>query len=47
MGRTTVALSLDESIYEKYQKCCKENHMIQSHKIQAIMKKELEEKKNV
>jgi len=47
MGRKTVALSFDESIYENYQKYCEENHMILSRKVEALMKKDLEEKKNV
>ena len=42
MGRKTVALSLDEDIYEKYQKYCSDNQMIVSRKIDALMKKELE-----
>jgi hypothetical protein len=41
MGRKTVALSLDSTIYERYQKYCKENHMILSRKVEALMKKEL------
>ena len=45
MGRKTVALSMDEDIYEKYQKYCEENHMILSRKVEALMKKELEEVK--
>jgi len=47
MGRKTVALSFDEEIYENYQKYCKENHMILSRKVEALMKKELGEKNNV
>ncbi len=47
MGRKTVALSMDEEIYNKYQKYCKDNHMILSRKVEALMKRELEEKKNV
>lgn len=43
MGRKTVALSLDEDIYEAYQKYCEENHMILSRKVEALMKKELGE----
>ena len=43
MGRKTVALSMDENIYEKYQKYCEENHMILSRKVEALMKKELDE----
>ena len=43
MGRKTVALSLDEEIYEKYQQYCEEHHMILSRKVEALMKKELDE----
>ena len=42
MGRKTVALSLDEEIYEKYQAYCKNNFIILSRKIEDMMKKELE-----
>jgi len=42
MGRKTVALSLDEDIYERYQKYCSANQMVVSRKIDALMKKELE-----
>jgi len=42
MGRKTVALSLDEEIYEKYQEYCKDNFIVLSRKIEDIMKKELE-----
>lgn len=44
MGRKTVALSVDEEIYKNYQKYCQENHMILSRKVEALMKKDLEEK---
>ncbi len=43
MGRKTFALSLDENIYEKYQKYCKENGMILSRKVEFLIKNELEE----
>jgi len=43
MGRKTIALSLDEEIYERYQKYCGEHHMIVSRKVEALMKKELDE----
>ena len=46
MGRKTVALNLDEDIYVEYQKFCEERHMILSRKVEALMKKELEETKN-
>jgi len=42
MGRKTVALSVDEDIYNAYQKYCEENHLILSRKVEAHMKKELE-----
>jgi hypothetical protein len=42
MGRKTVALSVDEDIYDAYQKYCEKNHMILSRKVEAHMKKELE-----
>ena len=46
MVRKTVALSLDEETYGRYQEYCEENHMILSRKVEALMKKELDEKKN-
>lgn len=46
MGRKTVALSLDHDIYEKYQKYCEENYMILSRKVEALMKKELDEQRD-
>jgi hypothetical protein len=45
MGRKTVALSLNEDIYEQYQKYCKENDIILSRKVESLMKKELDEQK--
>ena len=45
MRRKTVALNLDEEVYAEYQKYCKENHMILSRKVEALMKKELEDTK--
>ena len=42
MGRKTVALSLDEQIYEDYQKYCEENSIILSRKVETFMKNELE-----
>jgi len=42
MGRKTLGLNLDEEIYEKYQKHYKDNHIILSHKVKALMKRELE-----
>lgn len=46
MNRKTVALSLDPEIYEAYQSYCEKNHMVVSRKIEALMKKELEEVKD-
>ena len=46
MGRKTVALNLDEEVYAEYQKYCKDNHMILSRKVEALMKKELEDLKS-
>ncbi len=42
MGRKTVALSLDEEVYEKYKRYCEERHIILSRKVEDFMKKELE-----
>lgn len=42
MGRKTVALSLDEEVYEKYKKYCEERHIILSRKVEDFMKKELD-----
>ena len=44
MGRKTVALSLDEDIYEKYRNYCDKKHIILSRKVEDFMKKELEER---
>ena len=41
MGRKTVALSLDEDIYNSYKKLCEKNSMILSRKIDQFMKDEL------
>lgn len=41
MGRKTVALSLDEEIYERYKKYCEENSTIISRKVENFMKEEL------
>jgi len=47
MGRKTVALSLDEEIYEKYKKYCEKNSIILSRKVENFMKDELKrEEKN-
>jgi len=42
MGKKTVALSINEEIYEKYKKSCEERHIILSRKVEDFMKKELE-----
>jgi hypothetical protein len=47
MGRKTVALSLDEDVYEAYQKYCEKHSLILSRKVEKFMEKELEENKNV
>ena len=39
MGRKTVALSLNESFYEKYQKFYEENPKISPRKVEDLMKK--------
>jgi hypothetical protein len=46
MGRKTVALSLDEDIYQAYKKHCEEHHIILSRKVESFMKQQLEENKN-
>ena len=46
MGRKTVALSLDEDIYDKYQEYCKAKFIILSRKIEDFMKKDLEQEKD-
>ena len=43
MARKTVALSLDEDIYNKYRDYCKKNYIILSRKVENFMKKDLEE----
>ena len=42
MGRKTVALSLDEEVYNKYKEFCKKKFVVISRKIEDFMKKELE-----
>jgi len=46
MGRKTIALSLDESIYEKYKKYCEEHSIILSRKIDRFMEEELRKAKD-
>ena len=45
MGRKTVALSLDEKIYESYKKFCEENSTILSRKVEKFMEDELKKAK--
>lgn len=47
MGRKTVALSIDENIYEEYQKYCEKNSIILSRKVETFMKNELGNSKEV
>ncbi|MBI5002835.1 hypothetical protein HZC31_05590 [Candidatus Woesearchaeota archaeon] len=42
MGRKTIALSVDEDIYDKYKEYCKKNFVVLSRKIEDFMKKDLE-----
>jgi len=44
MGRKTVALSLDEDIYENYKKYCEDNQIILSRKVEKFMEEELKKK---
>ena len=47
MGRKTVALSLDEDIYEKYRNYCEKHSIILSRKVEKFMEEELKkESKN-
>ena len=41
MGRKTVALSLDEEIYDKYKAYCEEHSIILSRKVEKFMEEEL------
>lgn len=41
MGRKTVALSLDEDVYEAYKKYCEDNSMILSRKVEKFMEEDL------
>ena len=41
MGRKTIALSLDEEIYDKYKFYCEEHSIILSRKVEKFMKEEL------
>ena len=42
MGRKTIALSVDEDIYDRYKEHCKKNFLVLSRKIEDFMKRELE-----
>ena len=46
MGRKTVALSLDEEIYEKYQAYCLKHSIILSRKVEKFMEEELKNGKS-
>ena len=46
MGRKTVALSLDEDIYQQYKTHCEQRHIILSRKVEEFMKIELHKGKN-
>lgn len=41
MGRKTVALSLDEEIYNEYKKFCEERGIILSKQVEFFMKKKI------
>tara|TARA_Y100000310_G_scaffold332551_1_gene408368 strand:+ start:139 stop:279 length:141 start_codon:yes stop_codon:yes gene_type:complete len=41
MGRKTVALSLDEEIYDKYKEFCEKHSIILSRKVEKFMEEEL------
>jgi len=41
MGRKTIAISVDEEIYNRYKRYCQENSLILSRKIETFMKEEL------
>ena len=38
MGRKTVALSLDEDVYDNYKRNCEKKHIILSRKVEEFMK---------
>jgi len=46
MPRKNVTLSLEESVYEKYQEYCTKNAIALSRSIELFMVKKMEEKKN-
>ena len=41
MGRKTVALSLDEEVYDKYKVYCEKHSIILSRKVEKFMEEEL------
>ncbi len=45
MVRKTVALSLDEDIYENYQKYCEKYSIILSRKVEKFMEEALKKKR--
>ena len=45
MGRKTVALSIDENIYESYQKYCEKHSIILSRKVEKFMEETLKKKR--
>ena len=46
MGRKTVALSLDEEVYDSYKQYCEDNSIILSRKVETFMKDELKKGKS-
>ncbi len=46
MGRKTVALSLDENIYDSYKKLCEKHSIVLSRKVDKFMVRGIEETKN-
>jgi hypothetical protein len=46
MGRKTVALHLDEDIYNRYKAFCEKHAIVLSRKVERFMEKEMEESKN-
>jgi phage/plasmid-associated DNA primase len=45
MARKNVTISLEESVYEKYQEYCKKNAIALSRSIELFMEKKLKEEK--
>ncbi|MBI2575696.1 hypothetical protein HYV84_00640 [Candidatus Woesearchaeota archaeon] len=46
MVRKTVALSLEEEIYNTYRDICKKHHIILSRKVEDFMKDEIKRRKD-